>query len=78
MTNKQDLLNRRITVAGHFGDLELTKVQFAKRWMDHATEMRRLSSTTDWQKTVDRWISKTRTYANIEFERMYKQQQESK
>lgn len=74
--NKHDHLNRTISVASHFGDVDLTKVAFAKRWMDHTTELRRLSCSTDWQKTVDRMISKTRTYACMEFETMYKDQQE--
>lgn len=74
--SKQDNLKRTITVAGHFGDLQLSKMAFQTRWCAHTQELRRLSCSADWQKTVDRMVTKTRTYARMEFETMYKDQQE--
>ena len=72
--SKKAHLARTISVKGHFGDLDLTKESFASRWMAHATELRKLSSNTVWQKNVDRMVSKTRVFAHIEFEHKYEEQ----
>ena len=63
-----------ITVAGHFGDKEMTKEEFVKTWVDHANELMRLDYSRDWQDEVIKIKQTVCQKAISEFDRMYSEQ----
>jgi len=64
-----------ITVAGHFGDKELTQEQFVKEWTDHVRQLQRLTCSTPWMEQVSKITATVRQQAEDEFAAMFIQQQ---
>lgn len=60
-----------ITVAGHFGDKQVTEVEFVAQWTDHIKQLRRLDWSTHWQKRVDAISSEVHKTATAEFQRLW-------
>ena len=64
----------KITVAGCFGDEQMTKEEFVKTWVDHAGELLKLDYSRDWQDEVTRMKVTVCKKAISEFVRIYKEQ----
>jgi hypothetical protein len=56
-----------ITVAGHFGDKEVTKKQFVKEWVDHAKQFMLISHAPSWQSKVADIMQEVGQAADDEF-----------
>ena len=67
-------IDSTITVAGYFGDKQMTKEDFVKTWVDHANELLRLDYSRDWQDKVIAMKQTVCEKAISEFERMYEAQ----
>ncbi len=63
--------NDTITVKGYFGNKQMTKAEYAKRWTDHVQELRMLSWDIDWQKKVDRMMTEVGKMAEEVAERKH-------
>ena len=65
---------RTITVAGHFGDKQVTCPEFKTIWVNHVRELRRLDYSTEWQQQVDKMVETVGDKAEAEFEAMHEKQ----
>ena len=69
------MTEQTITVAGHFGDKQMTKDAFVKTWRDHVAQLKRLSWSMQWQEECSEMMTAVTAEADAEFDRLFAEQQ---
>lgn len=73
MSNETD--TRTITVAGTFREIQITKEDFIKQWVDHVGQCKNITWNADFIGVVNDFQDYIRDQAGLEFERIYSKAQ---
>ncbi len=64
---------RTITVAGFFGDKELTRREFIEEWRVHAANLKRLPGNAAGYAWAEKVVAETVELAGTEFDRILRE-----